>query len=71
MAIVRNIQNSDLYRYLGENKFRNIRTGQEGVVDDEMARKVFKISLEATVLCEEFPLIEEMIMSLNLKSNKK
>lgn len=71
MAIVRNIQNSDLYRYLGENKFRNIRTGQEGVIDDEMARKVFKISLEATVLCEEFPLIEEMIMSLNLKSNKK
>ena len=70
LAIVRNIQNNDLYRYLGENKFRNIRTGQEGVIDDETVRKVFKINVEATTLCEEFPLIEEMIRSLNLKSNK-
>lgn len=71
MAIVRNIQNNDLYRYLGENKFRNIRTGQEGIIDDEVAAKVFRINLEATELCEEFPLIEQMIKSLNLKSNKK
>lgn len=70
MAIVRNIQNNDLYRYLGENKFRNIRTGQEGVIDDEMAQKVFKISIEATEVCNEYPIIEEMIKSLNLKSNK-
>ena len=70
MCIVRNIQNNDFYRYLGENKFRNIRTGQEGVIDDEVAKKVFKINLEATEIFEEFPIIEEMIKSLNLKSNK-
>lgn len=70
MGIIRNIQNNDLYRYLGENKFRNVRTGQEGIIDTETAQKVFKINVEATVLCEEFPIIEEMIKALNLKSNK-
>lgn len=70
MAIVRNIQNNDLYRYLGDNKFRNIRTGQEGVIGDEQAQQVFKINIDATELLNEHPIIEEMIKSLNLKSNK-
>lgn len=67
MPIVRNIQNDDLYRYLGENKFRNIRTGKEGVIDDETAKKVFKINFEATEILNENPIIEEMIQRLNLK----
>lgn len=67
MAIVRNIENNDLYRYLGENKFRNIRTGKEGVVEEEQARKVFKINLEATQILNEYPEIEEMVKRLNLK----
>lgn len=71
MAIVRNIQNNDLYRYLGENKFRNIRTGKEGVIDDETAKKVFKINMEATVMFDEYPMVEEMIKMLDLKINKK
>lgn len=69
MAIVRNIQNNDLYRYLGENKFRNIRTGHEGIIADEMARKVFKINVEMTFICEGNPIIEEMINKLGLKFN--
>ncbi len=71
MAIVRNIQNNDLYRYLGENRYRNIRTGQEGEITEEMAKKVFKINIEATFLIEENPLIEKLIKSLNLKIDKQ
>lgn len=67
MAIVRNIQNNDLYIYLGENKFRNMRTGKEGIIDDEMARKVFKINVEATAIWNENPMLEQLINSLNLK----
>lgn len=65
--VVRNIQNNDLYFFKGGNNFKNIRTGNSGVVDDEAARKVFKINLEATELMNEFPIIEEMIKVLNLK----
>lgn len=70
MAIVRNIENNDLYRYLGENKFRNIRTGNEGVVSDEQARKILKINLELTELINEYPIIETMINQLQLKIEK-
>ena len=65
--VVRNIQNNDLYFYLGENVFKNIRTEKSGTIDDETARKVFKINVEATQLINEFPIIEEMIKVLNLK----
>lgn len=71
MAIVRNIQNNDLYIYLGENKYRNMRTGNEGVIDEELARKVFKINVEATAIWTDYPIVEELIKSLNLKIDKK
>lgn len=69
MAIVRNIQNNDLYRYLGENKFRNLRTGKEGTVTDEMAKEIFKINLDATAIINENPIVETMIKQLNLKAD--
>lgn len=65
--ICRNIQNNDAYEYCGENKFKNVRTGKEGVVDDEMARKVFRFNVDATNLINDFPLVENLIKSLNLK----
>lgn len=71
MAICRNIENGDLYRYFGENKFKNIRTGKEGVVSDEVAKKVFRINLEATEMLNEFPEIENLIHALDLKLEKK
>lgn len=67
MAIVRNIENNDLYRYLGGNKFRNIRTGNEGAVTDEQAQKIFKINIEATEILNEYPEVENLIKTLNLK----
>jgi hypothetical protein len=70
MAIVRNIQNNNLYRYLGDNKYRNIMTGIEGEIDEAVASRIFKINLELTDLCENFPNIEIMINKLKLKSDK-
>ncbi len=67
MAIVRNTQTNDLYRYHGENRYTNIRTGKGGVIDEETARKVFKINVEATQLLGEFPYLELLINKLNLK----
>jgi hypothetical protein len=67
MAIVKNKKTDFLYRYLGDNVFRNIATGVEGKVTDEAAQKTFAIHLEATELCEEYPLIEELIKAANLK----
>ena len=70
MAIVRNIQNNDLYRYLGNDVYFNIRTGGRGKIEPEMAEKMLKINLEATELCNEYPMIEELINALKLKFDK-
>lgn len=65
--ICRNIQNECFYKYLGENIFLNIITGESGFIEDETARKIFRINIEATQIINEFPLVEEMIKSLRLK----
>jgi hypothetical protein len=70
MAIVRNIQNNNLYRYLGGNTYRNIMTGVEGEIDEAVASRIFKINLELTDLCENFPNIDIMINKLKLKLDK-
>lgn len=70
MAIVRNIKNNDLYRYLGDNIFRNIRTSKEGFIADELARDILKINVEATQIIEEYPEVEKLISTLNLKFEK-
>lgn len=53
--------------YLGENNFRNMRTGAEGKIDDEKAREVFRVNLEMTQMVEENPLICELVKRCNLK----
>ena len=70
MVIVRNIQNNFLCRYLGGNKYRNIATGVEEEISEEVAQRIFKINLELTELCQEFPNIEKMIYQLKLKIDK-
>lgn len=69
MAIVRNIQTNDLYRYHGNDEYTNIRTGKRGNINPELAQKIFKINLEATEICETYPAVEEMIKKLNLKAD--
>ena len=70
MAIVRNIQNNVLYRYLGENKYRNLITLEEGEVPEEKARELFKINIEATYILSEYPEVEKMINKLKKKKKK-
>lgn len=71
--VVRNIQNNDLYFYAGDNRFENIRTGKDGIVDDDTAARIFKINTAASEILNEYPLIGELIQKLNLKfdNNKK
>lgn len=68
--ICRNITTNDLYCFEGGNTFTNIRTGRSGEINNELAGKVLKINVEATTLINEFPIISELIKSLNLKFEK-
>lgn len=70
MSIVRNIQNNDLYRYLGNDEYKNLRTGNVGRIEPDMANRLLKINLDATALINENPIIEDLIKTLNLKFEK-
>jgi hypothetical protein len=65
--ICRNVQNNDYYEFLGGNTFRNLRTGKSGDVDEEKAKEVLKINVEATTIINEYPIVRELIQRLNLK----
>jgi hypothetical protein len=65
--IVRNIQNDDLYKFLGGNKFVNLRTGKSGEVADEKAKEIFKMNIEATEIINQHPAVESLINRLKLK----
>lgn len=66
MVVVRNIQNNQLYGHLGDNKYINLITGAEGEVSDDMAKKIFKINLQATKMLNDFPVIQTLISELGL-----
>lgn len=69
-AIVVNLQTRIPYEYLGENKYRNMITGAEGVVDEEKARKIFAINLDTTILVSEYPLVRDLIKTMQLRIEK-
>jgi len=66
MVVLRNIQNNQLYGHLGGNKYINIMTGAEGEVSEDMAKKIFKINLQATKMLNDFPVIQTLITELGL-----
>lgn len=70
IPIVRNIKNSNLYKYLGENKYENVRTGVSGEIPEETARESLRFNLEATTILNEYPEIQNLIKRLNLKFEK-
>jgi hypothetical protein len=70
MTIVRNIQNSTFYKHLHGNYYVNLKTGVSGEIPEEVAKKIFKINLEATVIFSEYPMVEEMVKRLGLISDK-
>lgn len=67
-AIVRHIKTGVFYEYLGENKFVNLCTGQSGIVSDELAKKIFRINLDATEMISKYPGVKDLIQKLNLIS---
>lgn len=67
MCIVRHKKTNYLYKYLGDNIYQNIITDVKGEVSEETAKNIFAISLDATVLISEYPNIEKLIKSLELK----
>jgi hypothetical protein len=67
MAIVRNKNTNVLYEYLGEDKYKNLITLQEGIVEERKAASVFNINLDATKLLGEYPEIKNLINKLKLK----
>lgn len=41
-------------------------TGAEGEVSEDMAKKIFKINLQATKMLNDFPVIQTLITELGL-----
>lgn len=70
MAIVRHVSTNKLYRYNGNNNYTNLHSGNSGEIPPEQAQKIFKINVEATYLCNEYPLVEELITKLKLVCDK-
>lgn len=65
--ICRNIQNHQLYFFEGGNTFRNVVTGKSGEVPDEKAREIFRFNPALSEMMHEYPVVEELIKTLNLK----
>ncbi len=56
-----------LYEYIGKNVFKNVVTDQLGEVPDELAQKIFAISLEATEMLAKHPDLIYAIKTLDLR----
>ena len=70
-GILRNLQTNDLYRHLGGNKFKNLRTLAEGEIPEGLANKILIIDYNATMMLNKYPMIEDLIFSLKLKLESK
>lgn len=69
-AVVRNIQNNHLYKYVGGTTYINIITGISGQVADDVAKRIFKINLDATDILNKYPNVELLIKELELINEK-
>lgn len=66
-AVLRNVQNNDLYLHLGDDMYKNLRTGKEGEIKPELASAIFNINIPMTVMISENPNIKNLINRLQLK----
>ena len=70
-AILRNLQTNDLYRHIEGNKFKNLRTGLEGEIPEELTNKVLVIDYNSTMMINKYPIIETIIEKLGLKYERE
>lgn len=68
-AVLRNVQNSDLYRHLQGDTYRNLRTGAEGEIAPEIAQRILKINVAATLMFNKHPHLEGFVERLKLKAD--
>ena len=69
-AILRLRKNNDLYRHLKETKYKNLRTGVEWDIADEQAKDIFELDVQASLLFNKYPMIEDFVFKLKLKIEK-
>ncbi len=65
--IVRHKTTNALYSTLDGKIYKNLVSEVEGNVAEEIAQKIFAISLDATALINEYPVLETLIKKINLK----
>ena len=68
-AVVRNIQNNQLYKYVGGTTYVNVITGKSGEVPNDVAKRIFKINLSATDILNKYPNVGLLIEKLELISD--
>ena len=69
-AILRLKKNDNLYRHIEGSKYKNIRTDVVWEIPDEQAKDVFELDVQASLLFNKYPLLEEMVFKLKLKIEK-
>ena len=69
-AILKNIQTNNLYRHIKGNTFKNLSTGVEGEILEELANKILVIDYKASMMFNKYPLLEELVFKLKLKIEK-
>lgn len=67
MAVLRNIQNGCLYRFLGNDLYENLKTKQRGKISPDIAKEIFVVNLELGEMIKGNPNIEYLIETLKLK----
>lgn len=65
-AVLRLKKNDDLFRHIEGDKYLNIRTQKEWEIPPEKASEIFVLNVEASILLNEYPMIEKLIASLKL-----
>lgn len=66
-AILRNIQNGDLYRHIENDTYKNLRTLSIGTIEPELASRVLKVNVNASFLINEYEILELMIHRLHIR----
>lgn len=63
----RYVRNDCIYEYIGECNFKNVITGQVGVVDISKAKDIFRFNIELSQMVQDYPEVENLIKFLKLK----
>ena len=69
-AVLINSKTQDLYRHIKGNIFKNLSTGVEGEILEELANKILVIDYKASMMFNKYPLLEELVFKLKLKLEK-